>query len=73
MRYSAFKTLFFAASFLVVCLLFPTYAYAYVGPGAGFAFLGSAFVFIITLVMALVTFAFWPLQYIWKKISTSNL
>ncbi len=73
MRYSAFKTLFFAASFLVVCLLFPTYAYAYVGPGAGFAFLGSAFVFIITLVMALVTFAFWPLQYIWKKISKKGI
>ena len=43
-------------------------AYAYIGPGAGFAFLGSAFVFLITLMMALVTIAFWPLQWAWRRV-----
>ncbi len=46
----------------------PAVSYAYVGPGAGFAFLGSAFVFVLAIGMAIVTIAFWPLQWLWRKI-----
>ncbi|MCO6430856.1 MAG: alkaline phosphatase family protein [Deltaproteobacteria bacterium] len=59
-------------SFLFLCTLFsalfvPQDALAYVGPGAGFAFIGSGFVFILTLLLALVTISFWPLQWAWRK------
>ncbi len=42
--------------------------YAYIGPGAGFAFVGSAFVFFIAFLMAFITIAFWPMRFIWKII-----
>lgn len=48
--------------------LTPKAAWAYVGPGAGFAFLGSAFVFILAFGMAFLTLAFWPLQWVWRKL-----
>ncbi len=48
-------------------LLVPDLAFSYIGPGAGFAFLGSTLVFVITIGMALLTILFWPLQWIWKK------
>ncbi|NMC62981.1 MAG: nucleotide pyrophosphatase, partial [SAR324 cluster bacterium] len=48
-------------------------AQAYVGPGAGFAFLGSALVFVITILMAIATLAFWPLQWFWRKITNKDL
>ena len=38
-------------------------AFAYVGPGAGFAFLGSASIFIVTLLMLVATILFWPIQW----------
>jgi predicted AlkP superfamily phosphohydrolase/phosphomutase len=46
----------------------PEPAYAYIGPGAGFAFLGSAFVFILTIALALLTILAWPLQWSFRKI-----
>lgn len=56
--------------FTVFCLglLSPLPAHAYIGPGAGFAFLGSAFVFLITIALALVTLLFWPLQWLFRKV-----
>lgn len=48
-------------------LLIPDLAFSYIGPGAGFAFLGSTLVFVVTIGMALLTILFWPLQWIWKK------
>ena len=42
----------------------PSMAHAYIGPGAGFAFLGSSFVFILTIVMALGTLLLWPLLWV---------
>ncbi len=45
----------------------PNAAFAYVGPGAGFAFIGSAFVFILTIILAILTLALWPLQLIIRK------
>lgn len=54
----------------VATLLFlaPDPAYAYIGPGAGFAFLGSTFVVVLTVLMAMATIALWPLQFLWRKI-----
>ncbi len=43
-------------------------AYAYIGPGAGFAFLGSAFVFVLTIGLALLTLLFWPFQWVLRKL-----
>ena len=53
---------------LIVALLLPDPAFAYIGPGAGFAFLGSAFVFLITIALALMTLLLWPFQLILRKI-----
>ncbi len=52
---------------LTLLLSQPDYAVAYIGPGAGFAFLGSTFVVLLTVVMAALTIAFWPLQWAWRK------
>ncbi len=48
-------------------LIVPEVAFAYIGPGAGFAFLGSTFVFVLTIFMALATIALWPLQWVFRK------
>ncbi len=39
--------------------------FAYIGPGAGFAFLGSGAVFLLTIVLGLLTILLWPLQNLW--------
>lgn len=57
-----------AAVFAIAALLWAPSAHAYIGPGAGFAFLGSAFVFILTIGMALLTFLLWPLQWVIRKV-----
>jgi predicted AlkP superfamily phosphohydrolase/phosphomutase len=57
----------------VLSVLIPNLAFAYVGPGAGFAFLGSAFVFILTLCMAVLTIAFWPLQWAYRRLSGKRI
>jgi len=43
-------------------------AHAYIGPGAGFAVLGSFLVLFVTLVLAAFTLATWPLRYIVRLI-----
>lgn len=48
--------------------LLPENAYAYIGPGAGFAFLGSTFVFFLTGVMFLITSLFLPFRWIINKV-----
>ncbi|MDZ4786411.1 MAG: alkaline phosphatase family protein [bacterium] len=53
--------------------LFPESALAYIGPGAGFAFLGSTFVFVLTIGMALLTISLWPLRWTIKKISKKGI
>jgi hypothetical protein len=42
--------------------LFPGVAHAYIGPGAGFAFLGSFFVFFLAFFFALVALLSWPIR-----------
>ena len=56
------------ATFLGLTIVLPDVAQAYIGPGAGFAFLGSAFVFILTIGLAILTMLFWPLQLAWRKL-----
>lgn len=41
---------------------------AYVGPGAGFAFLSSFLVLFITFILALFSFIAWPFRFFWKLI-----
>jgi predicted AlkP superfamily phosphohydrolase/phosphomutase len=43
-------------------------AHAYIGPGAGFAVLGSFLVIFVTLVLAAFTLATWPIRYIIRLI-----
>jgi predicted AlkP superfamily phosphohydrolase/phosphomutase len=51
----------------------PDCAFAYIGPGAGFAFLGSTLVFVVTIAMALATLLFWPLQWLLRKLRKQGI
>ena len=55
---------------LVFCLLLqcPGSAEAYVGPGAGFAFVSSFFVLLITFALAFLTLLTWPVRWVIKTI-----
>ena len=53
---------------LIAAIFMPAAAQAYVGPGAGFAVIGSGLVFIGTALLAIVTFLAWPLQFVWRLI-----
>ena len=43
-------------------------AIAYIGPGAGFAFISSFFVIFLTFFLAFLSLLFWPLRYIFRKV-----
>lgn len=43
-------------------------ALAYIGPGAGFAFLGSTAVLFLTIGMGLLTLCLWPVGWAWRKL-----
>lgn len=61
------------ALFLAVWTLVSTrQAAAYIGPGAGFAFAGSALVLVTTLFLAFGTLLIFPLRLIWRLIITGN-
>lgn len=47
--------------------------YAYIGPGAGFAFLGSAFIFIIVIVLAVITILLWPIRLLYNLLFGKRL
>lgn len=63
-RVSGLGTIVFSS----MLLAFPDFAQAYIGPGAGFAFLGSTFVFVLTIALAIITVLFWPFQWAWRKL-----
>lgn len=50
--------------FVLLCL--PGYAGAYVGPGAGFALLGSFFTFVAALVLTLFLLIVWPVRALYR-------
>ncbi|RIL03871.1 MAG: hypothetical protein DCC75_12825 [Proteobacteria bacterium] len=56
------------AAALAAVLISAAPAYAYIGPGAGFAFLGSTFVFLLTILLAMATLLFWPMQWAWRRL-----
>ena len=60
------KLFFFTIFFLG--LSFVASAEAYIGPGAGFAFLSSFLVLAISFVMAIFSLLFWPFRLLAKKL-----
>ncbi len=57
----------FIASVLLGVVL-PSVAYAYIGPGAGFAFLTSFLVLFATFFVAFIFFITWPIRFLIKRI-----
>ena len=57
-------------TFAVVAILFAPAqeCFGYIGPGAGFAFLGSGAVFLLTIALGIATVLLWPLQNLWLVI-----
>ncbi|MGH9339932.1 MAG: alkaline phosphatase family protein [Acidobacteriota bacterium] len=49
-------------------LLFPLGAQAYIGPGAGIAFVSSFFIVLITFFLAFLTLLTWPLRWAWQTL-----
>jgi len=45
---------------------------AYIGPGAGFAFVGSLFVLVATFFLAAGTILIWPIAFLWRTIRVGN-
>jgi predicted AlkP superfamily phosphohydrolase/phosphomutase len=43
-------------------------AHAYIGPGAGFAFLGSFLALLATILLAFLQFLIWPFVYVYRRI-----
>jgi predicted AlkP superfamily phosphohydrolase/phosphomutase len=60
------KIIIAAAILLAVWLSLPLNAY--VGPGAGFAFLSSFLVLFLTFFMAVFSFIAWPFRFLWRLI-----
>ena len=52
----------------VITLAFPMPADAYIGPGAGFAVLGSFAVIFVTMILAGVSLLIWPFRMTWRAI-----
>ncbi len=50
--------------FTAIIILWRQEAYAYIGPGAGFAFLSSFFVFFLTFFLAAIALLSWPFRYV---------
>ena len=61
---------FFVAGVLSVVMLFGAaeYAHAYIGPGAGFAFVSSFFILFISFALAIFYLLSWPLRYALKAV-----
>jgi len=56
------------AALAAAAILMPSVAYAYIGPGAGFAFLTSFLVLFATFFLAFIFFLTWPIRFAIKKI-----
>lgn len=52
---------------MLLCCL-PGQAQAYVGPGAGFAFVSSFFLLLTTGLLALLALAAWPVRWLWRRL-----
>jgi predicted AlkP superfamily phosphohydrolase/phosphomutase len=45
-----------------------TFVFAYIGPGAGFAFLGSFLATVISLLASLISLVIWPFRILWRAV-----
>jgi len=52
----------------VLLLLVPTPAHAYIGPGAGFAALGSLTILLLAFVAAIISLLTWPFRLLWSLV-----
>jgi hypothetical protein len=59
------KTTLFLA---IIAVASPSVAEAYIGPGAGFAVLGSFAVLFVTMILAGVSILAWPFRMLWRAI-----
>ena len=57
---------------IVVAILWPTAAHAYIGPGAGFALAGSMMVLLTTFALAFTTLLTWPITFLYRLIRVGN-
>jgi predicted AlkP superfamily phosphohydrolase/phosphomutase len=67
------KNLFLIIPLVLWSLTYPSTAYSYIGPGAGFAFLGSAFAFLVTFFVAFLLILFWPVRLLWKSLTGKKI
>ena len=58
----------FVAGSLGVLLVFPATVEAYVGPGAGFAFVPSFFTLFLALFLGFLTLLTWPLRWLLRSL-----
>ena len=58
---------------LLLLLLLPATAHAYVGPGAGFAVVGSLGILFVTFFLALFAFLTWPFRAVWRLIRSRRI
>ena len=49
-------------------VLFPSVAFAYIGPGAGFALLSSFLVLFTTIILAILSLLIWPFRMAWRLV-----
>jgi predicted AlkP superfamily phosphohydrolase/phosphomutase len=61
-----------AVLFAVPAVLAASPAHAYIGPGAGFAFVGSLMVLIATFAIALSIILTWPIRLLYRQITVGN-
>jgi predicted AlkP superfamily phosphohydrolase/phosphomutase len=61
------------AGLLALCLLLPASAQAYVGPGAGFAVVGSLGILFVTFFLALFALLTWPFRAVWRTIRSRRI
>ncbi len=60
------KKFFYLLFFITLLLSFADNVEAYIGPGAGFAFISSFFILFITFVLAVFYFITWPFRFAFK-------
>jgi predicted AlkP superfamily phosphohydrolase/phosphomutase len=56
----------------LLCLIPASQAQAYIGPGAGFAFVGSLMVLIATFAIALAIILTWPMRLLYRLVTVGN-
>ncbi|MCK4304102.1 MAG: alkaline phosphatase family protein [Candidatus Eisenbacteria sp.] len=61
------------AALVALAALLPGSAQAYVGPGAGFAVVGSLAVVLVTFILAFIAILTWPFRAVWRAIRIRHL